>query len=646
MADIDKTKGGKDENSKPNTVPDGISSLSDEEAITEIDIGNFLNEKDNDAVLYEGYHEDIKKTEQSLEDEIQSLMDNIMSTGPVTIVPKPIDKIIAEPKKSDDAMSELWMNPDEYIDIPKVKTEQTVKASKPVEPVPDTAKDDIFSMIDTLKADTDNDKAFDNILSDIESNKNIAPVDIEHNAAEKLAGEKPAAKAPAAHIPEATHKAKPKAKDEIDINAEGFDDELAALLGDKDEETQPKGSVPSAEPKKQAEPKADAPQPVPDIYIPKRKDSFKVVIPEDTLPNFTEPTVEVSDLLPKSNEKTVGNVPVEIIEDDGKISRQERKQAKVDAKIADGKNPKTAEIIRKIVLIISVIVIIISGGILLKTYFYEPYMFKQHQSEVQNIVSVPKDESDVSETVASDDTEYPVGMLAKYKKLYALNSDLRGWISIPGLEINLPLAQGSDNDYYLHRNIYKQRTNYGVPFFDYRIEDFKNLPLNTVIYGHNMHYDDLIFGMLENYREISGFKQAPVIECNTIYNDYQWFVYGAFITNSKASQDNGYMFSYNFLDISSEKFTEYIKEIDKRKFYTTGVDIQPTDKILTLSTCCYDFDGARLVVVARLKRDGESSSPDVSQAVTNDNPKYPQAWYDANKKQNPYADDSRWSPYN
>ena len=235
-------------------------------------------------------------------------------------------------------------------------------------------------------------------------------------------------------------------------------------------------------------------------------------------------------------------------------------------------------------------------------------------------------------------------MLAKYKQLYAINKDLKGWISIPGLEINLPIAQGKDNDYYLHRNIYGKRTNYGVPFFDYRIEDFKNLPRNTVVYGHNMHYDDYIFGMLENYREISGFKQAPVIECNTIYADYQWFVYAAFITNSKASQDNGYMLSYNFLDISTQKFTEYIKEIDKRKFYTTGVDILPTDKILTLSTCCYDFDEARLVIIARLRRDGESSMPDVSKAVKNENPKYPQAWYTANKKTNPYADDVGWYP--
>jgi len=150
--------------------------------------------------------------------------------------------------------------------------------------------------------------------------------------------------------------------------------------------------------------------------------------------------------------------------------------------------------------------------------------------------------------------------------------------------------------------------------------------------------------MMENYREISGFKQAPVIECNTIYADYNWLVYAAFITNSEESQDNGYMLQYNFLDISQSKFEEYIKEVDKRKFYTTGVDIQPTDKILTISTCCYDFDGARLVIIARLQRDGESLSVDTSKAVKNENPKYPQQWYNSNKKTNPYVDDTKWYP--
>ena len=324
-----------------------------------------------------------------------------------------------------------------------------------------------------------------------------------------------------------------------------------------------------------------------------------------------------------------------------------RKQKKAEKKAAKKKGG-VGEVIRKIVLTLSILTIIGSLGFLANTYLIEPLRFKNDAAAVAEQLSqdhsMHGDSTEVDANIKAEnpDVVFPEGMLAKYARLYAANSDLRGWISIPKLEINLPVTQGKDNDYSLHRNVYAKRTEYGVPFFDYRMTDFKSLHRNTVVYGHNKRYDDLIFGMLENYREISGFMDAPVIECNTIYGDYTWFVYAVFITNSAPGQDNGYLFPYNFIDISDAKFTEYIKEIDNRKFYTTGVDLNKDDKILTLSTCCYDFDGARLVVVARMRREGESVTVDTSRASLNQNPKYPQAWYDANKKSNPYEADARW----
>ncbi len=629
-----------DDNNKSN-IPDGISSLSDEEAITEIDIGSFLDNRGSSTKP--DYSEDIQKTEQSLEDEIDSLMASIMNAAPVTSASKPSSSGAEAP------MDDLWMSPEEYIDIPKAE-----KPEPPVKPesVPEVAKDDIFSMIEELKADTDNEKEFETIITDIETKESIAPVDVENGGVEDLtahAAEEIPAEPEKPQKPAAPAKSK-KAADDIDIHAEGFEEELAELLGDEPEEEAPETeAIPETPVHELPQDKPVSQPPVNDARaISFSKPKAPEVSPEGAVEIAAasvsaEPPVQVFDLLQNTGGKTVGNVPVEIIEDDGKISKQERKQAKIDKKIAEGKNPKVAEVIRKTVLAISLIVIAVSSVYLAKTYIYEPYMFKKHQSEVQDIVNTPDDDA-ASATVAQNDSKYPVGMLGKYTKLYDINSDLKGWISIPGLEINLPIAQAKDNDYYLHRNIYKKRTMYGVPFFDYRIENFKELPRNTVVYGHNMHYDDLIFGKLENYRDIRGFKDAPTIECNTIYGDYTWLVYAAFITNSTASQDNGYMFTYNWIDISDSKFMEYINEVDKRKLFTSPVDIQPTDKILTLSTCCYDFDGARLVVIARLKRDGESVSIDTSQAYNNDNPKYPQAWYNANKKSNPYADDPRWDP--
>lgn len=313
------------------------------------------------------------------------------------------------------------------------------------------------------------------------------------------------------------------------------------------------------------------------------------------------------------------------------------------------KNKSGAETVRKLVLTLAIITIVVSLGVLVKSYFVDPYMSsvkdKQASDELIDFEAMPEGtlESEMWDKIKKEypDVTFAPDMKITYANLFAHNQDLAGWISIENFGINMPLAQGDDNSYYLKRDIYKKWTEYGVPFIDYR-NNLYFLDRNTVVFGHNMRYSDKIFGMLEDYKTISGFKTAPVIHCNTIYDDYSWKVYAVFISNNKPEDDNNYVFNYTFTSLTDAKFEDYIKEIDKRTLYHTGVDINAKDQILTVSTCCYDFTDAKLVIIARLLRPGESEDVDTSLATVNPNPKYPQAWYDANEKTNPYADDPRW----
>lgn len=687
-------------NNQNKKLPDGLSSIADDEAITEIDLGDFLEESTKSAPLFEGFHEDIENTEKSLESDLQNLYDDIMSSGPETIVPKPMSVLTEkEPPKS--ALDELWMNPEDYFDadIPVVSLDEdeieekipeeaffNPEAAEEAAPEEDFERNSIFSLIDSLKSESDVETGFSEILSEIESNEGIAttidgsladaqrlvsqdytpeesfeevsfgdeeidwndietedeapaeeyalPVEEEAPAEEtaeisvddivkQYATAKPVP-APVAPAAEASFDV-----DNIDTNSEEFDRELAFLLGEKAAEA--------------AEEEASA------------QTGFVINVPDDG--NDYEKAAAAPEKLYEA--APMSTIPVEesleiVTEDDGKKKKKkkDKKNKNKDNAQAEEKEGKKSggagEVVRKIILSVSIITIIVSCGILVNTYFIEPMRFKSGNddlvAQMQENINANGDSTEIAEEVKQQAAvDFPEGMLAKYAQLYAANDDLRGWISIPGFDINLPIAQGTDNNFYLKKDIYGKYTTYGVPFFDYRMTDFKNLHKNTVVYGHNMRHDDLIFGMLENYRFIeAGFQKAPVIECNTIYGDFTWFVYAAFISNSDASQDNGYLFPYNFIDVSDGKFADYIAEIDKRKFYTTGVDIQPTDKILTLSTCCYDFEDARLVVVARLRREGESVAVDTSRAYLNDDIKYPQIWYDVNKKTNNHASDPRW----
>lgn len=672
-----------DENKK-NSLPDGISSITDDEAINEIDFGSFLEENAKSSPLFEGFHDDIERTEKSLESELQSLYDDIMGSGPATIVPKPMSLLTsedAEPAKialsdpelpaadEESTLEDLWIDPEEYMEIPvvsldeeetKEETQPEIEGEIPADvffspetpdeqaaSITDIAKDDIFSLINSLKSETEGETGFEDILSEIEANSEIVPVEVNSPEAAQLVTvheeeiafeekDEPEKEEVGVDFDELVAQEEladsevefeeTEEKPQTDTAQEDFDRELAILLGDIPEE--------EIEVKK---PAAEGFV----IEIPDEEDGLNLVDEEFRV----DENARTYELQPEYSEvvSTEKPSPIDITAHDD----DEEYETILDepAEEKPGKKSGAAEVIRKIVLTLSIITIVVSLGVLVNTYFIEPYKAKTSTQDLAEQMSQNQSaHSDaVIEDVSTDsESNYPQGMLAKYAQLYDANEDLAGWISIPALQIELPIAIGEDNDYYRNRDIYKKYTMYGVPFFDYRMTDLKNLHRNTVLYGHNMRSDDLIFGMLENYRTIEGYQSAPVIECNTIYGDHTWFVYGVFLSNAYEAQDNGYVFPYNFIDISDEKFADYIKEIDKRKLYTTGVDLNVNDKILTLSTCCYDFTDARLVVVARLKRDGESVSVDTSNAYKNPNPKYPQAWYDSQKKTNPYAEDARW----
>ena len=314
----------------------------------------------------------------------------------------------------------------------------------------------------------------------------------------------------------------------------------------------------------------------------------------------------------------------------------------VNGKTDKPKKSVNMDVVRKIILAVAILVLIVGSAILINNYFIEPEKEDNKAEELAQLVSqattAPMIDPWIEIKNRYPDIRFPEGMKPAFADLYAINNEFAGWVAIPEMNINYSVVQAEDNDKYLRHDIYGKYTSYGVPFFDYRCS-IKNLSRNTIIYGHNMRHDDKVFGTLEQYRTVDGFKKAPLIGMSTLYGDYTFKIYAVFISNSKPSDDNGRVFNYIFVNAGTERFTNYIAEIDKRKLYTTGVDINENDKILTLSTCCYDFEDARLVVVGRLLREGESAQIDFSLAADNPNPKFPQAYYDAKRIDNPYKND-------
>ena len=250
---------------------------------------------------------------------------------------------------------------------------------------------------------------------------------------------------------------------------------------------------------------------------------------------------------------------------------------------------------------------------------------------------------------------YPEGIQDKYKALYAANQNFVGWLSIPNASVDCAVYQADNNSFYLKKDLDGSYSRYGTVFMD-AYDDVSDMKRNTVIYGHNFDddgeggYEDTIFGDIHQYLDVEFYRTAPVIEFNTIYQDYKWKVIGCFYTNGTTAGDNGYLFYYIATEMNDENFMDFIDEVNQRSYIHTAVDVQPTDKILTLSTCTYFFDrggsleNARCVLIARMVRDGESEEVDVAAATQNENPRYPQLYYDVFGGENPYRDDSKWKP--
>ncbi len=321
------------------------------------------------------------------------------------------------------------------------------------------------------------------------------------------------------------------------------------------------------------------------------------------------------------------------------------------------KGDPAKEVIRKIIMNVSAILVIFCFGYFVDNYIQHKEHIDKKNEMVEMQTETPSDNLEArweAIKLKYPDIEFPDGMNIKYAELYAKNQDLVGWLKVGNTNIDTPVVQHVEdrekdpaaNDFYLKRDFYKQDNKYGNAYLD-AFNTGSELDTNNIIYGHNMT-DGLSFAQLEKYYTIDGFKESPIIQYSTLYHDYYFKVYAVFITNGYPSGDNGYLFDFTVTKFTGEEnYKSFIEAIDERKLYDTGVGITPEDKLITLSTCSYEIKEnqmGRLTVIGRLVRPGESTAVDFSHVKENPDPRYPQIWYDEHNMTNPYKNAFRWEP--
>ena len=194
------------------------------------------------------------------------------------------------------------------------------------------------------------------------------------------------------------------------------------------------------------------------------------------------------------------------------------------------------------------------------------------------------------------DAETP-DILEKYLTLFNRNRRLVGWIKIEGTNIDFPVMQTVNNEYYLTHNFDQQTDRNGSIFMDYQCSIFPR-SVNLIIYGHNMKSGQM-FGQLDRYENKSHYEKHPIIQFDTIYEEGTYEIMFAF--RSKVYNEDEIVFKYyQFIDvISAEEFDSNMREMAALSYYDTGVRAKFGDQLLTLSTCDPNQDDLRFVVVAR-----------------------------------------------
>ena len=181
----------------------------------------------------------------------------------------------------------------------------------------------------------------------------------------------------------------------------------------------------------------------------------------------------------------------------------------------------------------------------------------------------------------------------------AENPDTVAWLTVPGTNIDGPVQQAEDNEYYLRRNELGEPSHDGCFFADYECNlSGDALSTNTIIYGHTFtapgQDPNLGFGQLNAFLDAEFAAANTQIFLSVAERQYTFEIKSAGVAS--AEQDGvcilaspGWAQQQELVRLANER-----NVIENRALEAVG-----GQKLLTLSTCT-DKNEERLLIVAEL----------------------------------------------
>ena len=212
------------------------------------------------------------------------------------------------------------------------------------------------------------------------------------------------------------------------------------------------------------------------------------------------------------------------------------------------------------------------------------YVREQDPTPSESLESEKRSQSDTEPKLPSID----------FAALQDINNDVIGWIQIDGCGIDYPIVQGNDNFYYLKHLFDNSYNINGCIFLDCRnSSDF--IDRNSVIFGHHMQ-NGTMFSNLDLYKKQAFYDVHPSYLLHTLQADYIVDIFAGYVSNL---QNDAWRVTFE----DDEDYSSWLDEQMQQSLIQCSVTPSCEDRIVTLSTCSYEFDNARFVLFGVIRAD-------------------------------------------
>ena len=252
----------------------------------------------------------------------------------------------------------------------------------------------------------------------------------------------------------------------------------------------------------------------------------------------------------------------------------------------------------RIIIIVLAFIFVASSGMVLMHFINEALMHwrsRQAREVMHEVFVRPQTGTDgiPQQALVADETYGEPGSRLDFDALREAfgNDDIVAHLYVDGTVINYLVVQTTNNDFYQNHDIWRNRSAAGWVFLDYEV-DLGTQDHNIVIYAHNMRREHK-FHSMRHFNNFNFFRLHPYIFLTTPYAEYRWEIFSFYSTFID--------FNYNIINFPSETArNDKLREFEARSMHNAGVSVNPSDRILTLSTCTNRDRDERYVLHARL----------------------------------------------